>query len=149
MLLPITLTLAAACALINLWLAVRCTLLRMATKTLHGDGGDPRLARRMRAHANFTEYTPIILILFALIELANGASIILWAGAAIYVAARLAHGVGMDGAGEGPHPMRAIGATATWLVMLALAFAALYVAYSATRALPAPPAMAQAEPTSP
>lgn len=142
MLLPITLTLTAACALINMWLAVRCTRSRLATKTLHGDGGDPRLARRMRAHANFIEYTPIILILFALIELANGASIVLWAGAAIYALARLAHGVGMDGAGDGPHPLRAIGTMATWLVMLGLAFVALYTAYGATRAMPAPPAMA-------
>lgn len=142
MLLPITLTLAAACALINMWLAARCTQGRMATKTLHGDGGQPSLARRMRAHANFSEYTPIILILFALIEMAIGPSILLWIGALVYVAARIAHGIGMDGSGEGPHPLRAGGALITWALMIALAFGALYVAYSATREVPAPPALA-------
>lgn len=63
MLLPITLTLAAACALINFWLAVRCARIRVGAKLLHGDSGNMLLARRMRAHANFIEYTPIVLIL--------------------------------------------------------------------------------------
>jgi hypothetical protein len=35
------------------------------------------------------------------------------------------------------------GALLTWIVMLGLAVAALYVAYGATRAVPAPPAMAR------
>lgn len=140
MLLPITLTMAAACALINLWLAARCTRLRMATKTLHGDGGHSRLAQRMRAHANFTEYTPMILILFALVELARGASIGLWAAAVVYVAARLAHGAGMDR--DEPNILRATGVTLTWLILLGLAIFALIIAYGATHAVPAPPALA-------
>ncbi len=70
MLLPITLTFAAACALLNLWLAIRCARFRIRDKILHGDAGHGLLARRMRAHANFIEYTPIVLILFGLIEMA-------------------------------------------------------------------------------
>ena len=96
MLLPITLTFAAACALLNLWLAIRCARFRIRDKILHGDAGHGLLARRMRAHANFIEYTPIILILFALIELAAGASLWLWIGALAYVLARVAHAFGMD-----------------------------------------------------
>lgn len=140
MLLPITLTLAAACALLNLWLAIRCARIRIASKTVHGDGGDARLGRRMRAHANFAEYTPIILILFGLVELAVGASIWLWSGALIYVLARIAHGFGMDA--DRANPWRAGGAMLTWIVTVALAIAALIIAYSATREVPAPPAMA-------
>ena len=64
MLLPITLTFAAACALLNLWIATRCARIRISGKILHGDAGNTLLARRMRAHANFVEYTPIVLILF-------------------------------------------------------------------------------------
>lgn len=32
-------------------------------KIMHGDGGSAPLMRRMRAHSNFIEYTPIALIL--------------------------------------------------------------------------------------
>lgn len=140
MLLPITLTLAAACALLNLWLAFRCVRIRVGGKVLHGDGGDQLLARRIRAHANFAEYTPIILILFALIELAIGSPLWLWIGALTYVIARASHGIGMDA--DRPNAWRAGGAMLTWMVTAALAVAALYVAYHATRAVPAPPAMA-------
>ena len=140
MLLPITLTLAAACALLNLWLAFRCARIRVGSKVLHGDGGNPLLARRIRAHANFTEYTPIVLILFALVELALGSPLWLWIGALVYVVARAAHGIGMDA--DHPTVWRAGGALLTWAVMAAMAVTALYVAYHATRSVPAPPAMA-------
>ncbi|WP_340264798.1 MAPEG family protein [Sphingobium mellinum] len=140
MLLPITLTLAAACALLNLWLAFRCARIRVDSKALHGDDGNPLLARRMRAHGNFTEYTPIILILFALIELAIGSPAWLWAGALIYVIARVAHGHGMDA--DHPTIWRGGGALITWVVMAALAFIALHTAYRATRTIPAPPDLA-------
>ena len=140
MLLPITLTLAAACAILNLWLATRCVGLRMANKTLHGDGGDQLLARRMRAQANFIEYTPIALILFALVELALGSPTWLWIAAATYAIARIVHPLGMDA--DHPTPWRAAGALLTWVVTVGLAMAALYAAYSATRAVPAPPALA-------
>lgn len=140
MLLPITLTLAAACALINLWLAIRCARIRLAGKALHGDGGDPLLARRMRAHANFIEYTPIILILIALVELAIGSPLWLWIAALVYVTARIAHGFGMDA--DHPTIWRAGGALLTWVLTAGLALTALYVAYSATREVPAPPALA-------
>lgn len=140
MLLPITLTLAAACALINLWLAIRCAKIRISGKTLHGDGGDVLLARRMRAHANFIEYTPIILILTGLIELAVGSPLWLWIAAAAYIIARLAHGFGMDA--DRPTVWRAGGALITWVLTAGLAVAALYITYSATREVPAPPSMA-------
>jgi uncharacterized membrane protein YecN with MAPEG domain len=94
----------------------------------------------MRAHANFTEYTPMTLILFGLVELAVGASTWLWGAALLFVLARIAHGFGMDA--EKPTVWRAGGALLTWVVMVGLALAALYIAYGATREVPAPPAMA-------
>ncbi|WP_022682013.1 MAPEG family protein [Sphingobium bisphenolivorans] len=140
MLLPITLTLAAACAFLNLWLASRCVRVRMGAKLLHGDGGNSLMGKRMRAHANFAEYTPIILILFGLVELALGPSNWLWGAALLYVLARIGHGFGMDR--DAPNPWRAGGALLTWAVMVGLAVAALLVAYQATRVIPAPPALA-------
>ena len=41
-----------------------------------------------------------------------------------------------------PTVWRAGGALLTWAVMVGMAVTALYVAYGATRAMPAPPAMA-------
>ncbi|MCB4861742.1 MAPEG family protein [Sphingobium sp. PNB] len=140
MLLPITLTLAAACALLNMWLGIRCARIRISDHVLHGDGGSALLAKRMRAHANFIEYVPVTLILFGLVELAAGASIWLWGAALALVLARIAHGFGMDA--EKPTVWRGAGALLTWAVMVGMAVAALTVAYGATREVPAPPAMA-------
>ncbi|MEC3912610.1 MAPEG family protein [Sphingobium sp. CR2-8] len=140
MLLPITLTFAAACALLNMGLAIRCSRIRITDKVIHGDAGNSLLAKRMRAHANFIEYTPIVLILFALVEMAVGASLWLWISALVYVVARVAHAVGMDA--DKPTPWRAGGALLTWGVMLVMAGTALTIAYGATRAMPVPPAMA-------
>lgn len=142
MFLPVTLTLAAVCALLNLWLSIRCVRLRLGEKVLHGDGGNERLARRMRAQANFVEYTPILLILFGLVEMARGASTLLWVGALAYVLARVAHAIGMDA--DAPTPWRAGGIMATWALMLILAGAALLIAYQGMHMPPAMPAMASA-----
>ncbi len=63
MILPITLTMAAAAVFIHVWLAMRCSRIRMRDGVSVGDGGSPLLLTRMRAHANFTENTPLFLIL--------------------------------------------------------------------------------------
>lgn len=71
MILQTTLSLAAAAAMINLWLALRTVQRRSAIRALHGDGGDGLLLRRMRAQANFVENTPFVLILIGAIELSG------------------------------------------------------------------------------
>ena len=76
--LPVTLVLAAACGLINLWLGLRLVRGRMGGVPI-GDGGKPEMLAGMRAHANFAEYAPLVVILTALIELARGPSLLLWA----------------------------------------------------------------------
>ena len=70
--LTITLTIAGAAALLNLWLGMRVSQLRIRDKVAIGDGGNARIAARMRAHANFVEYVPTFLILLGLVELARG-----------------------------------------------------------------------------
>jgi uncharacterized membrane protein YecN with MAPEG domain len=140
MLLPITLTLAAAATLLNIWLAIRVGRLRMSNKVLHGDGGCEPLIKRMRAQANFVEYTPFVLILFGLVELAIGPQTWLWLLALVYIIARIAHAFGMDH--DTPHKARMIGITLTFATMIALAAAALYVAYGSMREVEAPPSLA-------
>jgi uncharacterized membrane protein YecN with MAPEG domain len=127
MILPVTLTAVGASALINLWLAVRVGQKRSAAKIWVGDGGNEPLIARMRAQANFIEYTPIVLILFAVIELASGTSILLWSAMAVFLVGRVAHGFGMDGWRIG----RAFGAISTMIVMVGLAFYAIAIPYMA------------------
>src|SRR5689334_6380019 len=72
MILPMTLTMAAASTLLNLWLGYRVGQMRHAHKVSIGDGGAEPLIARMRAQANFVEYAPFFLILLAGVEMARG-----------------------------------------------------------------------------
>jgi uncharacterized protein len=89
--LPVALAATGAAAILNLWLGVRVGRTRVAEKISIGDGGNPQLIARMRAQLNFAEYTPVVLILIALIELAQGSGEWLWTVAALYIAARILH----------------------------------------------------------
>jgi len=60
-----------------------------------GDGGQDLLNRRIRAHGNFAEYIPFILLLAALLEGKGAAPITLHALLLPLVIARLIHPVGM------------------------------------------------------
>ena len=134
--LPITLTIAAAAALINLWLATRVSRLRFRDKVSIGEGNSPGLATRMRAHANFVEYTPFFLILLGLVELSQGSKTWLWGVAIVYILARLAHPFGMDR--QAPNTLRVIGILVTWAVLLGLAVYALAIPYIEKARAPAP-----------
>ncbi|MXO60100.1 MAPEG family protein [Altererythrobacter salegens] len=125
-LLPTTLSAAAAAALLNFWLSTRVAKVRRANQIAHGDGGNALLGRRMRAHMNFVEYTPFVLILCAAIELAGRGGMILKAVMAIYMLARVAHAIGMDD--DNVPKTRVIGIAITFLTMLGLAIYAVLIA---------------------
>jgi uncharacterized protein len=130
--LPVTLMAAGGSALIAFWLALRTGAARRAAKVSIGDGGDPKLIARMRAQANFTEYTPFILILIALIELTAGTSTWLWIAGALLLIARMAHGLGMDGLRGG----RTFGTAATFLLLVGLALYAVTIPLLASHHTP-------------
>jgi uncharacterized membrane protein YecN with MAPEG domain len=119
--LPVALAATGASASVNLWLGMRVGRVRVAEKISIGDGGSPRLIARMRAQANFAEYTPVVLILIALVELAQGSQLWLWGVAALYILGRILHPFGMDGWYMG----RRIG---TWITMLTLLGLGVYAA---------------------
>ena len=129
--LTITLTIAGAAALINVWLGIRVSQLRIKGKVPTGDGGNALVAARMRAHANFVEYTPFFLILLAVIELARGSEPWLWAVAIAFVLARLAHPFGMDR--KAPNLLRAGSIVVTWVTLVGLAIYALSLPYTEPR----------------
>ena len=63
---------AGFCGLMLCWLALQTIKLRRANKVKLGDGGVAELQAAIRAHGNFAEYMPIVLILLFLLEY-NGA----------------------------------------------------------------------------
>lgn len=135
MILPITLTVAGAAALLNFWLAWRVGQKRMSEKVALGDGGNPVVIARMRAHANFTEFTPFVLILIGLIEFAAGTSLWLWAVGGVYLLGRIAHAIGMDR--PAPNPLRVIGTITTLTIMVGLGLYAVALPYLTPAALDA------------
>ncbi|MCP5396595.1 MAG: MAPEG family protein [Sphingomonadaceae bacterium] len=124
MLLPVTMSLAAACALITFWLMMRCGQTRVQRKILHGDGGDPLMMQRMRAQLNFVESAPFVLALVALVELADKGGKWLPFVAGIYVIGRILHPLGMDRADS--NWLRGAGVGITMLTLVGMAvYAAL------------------------
>jgi uncharacterized protein len=128
--LPVTLTIAAGAALVNVWLMIRCGQARTKGGVSIGDGGDDFLIRRMRAHANFVESAPFVLVLLgALEEATGGTNNWLWGLGILYIVGRLAHGLGMDGGSLGKGRM--VGTLITMVTLLGLAGWALWRVYSA------------------
>ncbi len=132
-LLPVTLTIAAAAAVLHIWLAARVSRLRARHKVSIGDGGNEALIRRMRAHANYGENMPVVLILLALLELAGGDARILWAAAILFILSRILHAFGMDRAS--PSRPRAIGMMGSTLALVILAGYAVVMLYQHPSAL--------------
>lgn len=136
-----TLIFAAAAALVNMWLGMRCGQVRMAEKINHGDGGSQLLQRRMRAQLNFAENTPLVLILFGALELAGANDTALAVVAPLYIVARICHALGMD---PDSSPLRMFGVLVTMLTTLSLSLYAIYIGYSLLTATDMPAAMGAA-----
>jgi uncharacterized membrane protein YecN with MAPEG domain len=127
MLLSTTLSLAAAAALINFWLAMRCGNVRRAASVSIGTGGNDLLERRMRAQLNFVENTPWVLFMIAGLELAGKGGQWLAIVGAVYMLGRVAHGLGMDGTGPFAKG-RMVGTLITMLTLLGLAIVCVLAA---------------------
>ena len=57
-----------------------------------GDGGNPAMLRRIRGHANFAEYVPLVLVLMALLESSGSPKWQLHAIGGALLVGRLLHG---------------------------------------------------------
>jgi uncharacterized protein len=123
----ITLIIAAALGVLALWLGIRVTRLRMGAGIATGDGGNPLLEARCRAHANLTEYAPLALILMLVVELRSGPSPWLWVIGAALVIGRVVHPFGMER--RMPNPYRMVGMALTWGAIAALVAWAVLIAY--------------------
>ncbi|TRD12242.1 MAPEG family protein [Erythrobacter insulae] len=125
-LLPVTLAAAAAAAILNIWLMMRVGRVRVAEKVFIGDEDNENVIRRMRAHANFAENAPFVLILIGAIELTGKGDPWLAYVAALFILGRIAHGFGMDGGALGKGRM--IGTIISMLTLIGLAVVAVLIA---------------------
>lgn len=82
---------AALAGLVLFALSVRVIARRRRLRVPLGDGGDAELAARVRAHGNFAEYAPLVLLLLLLAELAGWPPVLLHVIGATLIAGRLAH----------------------------------------------------------
>lgn len=115
----VTATSAAILTLLIVLLAVRIALYRMRHRVGVGDGGDPRLLRRIRAHGNAAEFVPLGLVLLLVLELWQGMSTGLVVAAGVFTLARLLHALGLSRSGGASLP-RMLGASLTFLALTAM-----------------------------
>jgi len=97
-------------------LSANCAGERYRTRIAIGDGGDERLRRRIRVHANFAEYVPLTLLILALVELNGAPAWLLHALCLALLAGRLLHAYAVGQQNE-PLPLRTAGMAATFGVL--------------------------------
>ena len=61
-----------------------------------GDGGNPEMLRRIRGHANFAEYVPLILLMMAFLELSRFSTYLLHGLGVALVISRVLHGYALS-----------------------------------------------------
>ncbi len=119
---------AAINAFIMLVLGMLVVRARVKTETGIGDGGNPAMARPLRAHANNTEYTPMaLLLMWALMPLGGSVWVIHAIGVPLTLG-RLFHGIGLS-RNEGPSALRLIGMVLTFLAYIVGIVACLWLAF--------------------
>jgi len=89
--LPVTVLFVGLFALIQIPLTIMVGFRRVQTGIQFFDGGDQTLLRRMRAHGNYIETVPIVLIAMAAAEIAALPQWALWAGGISLLIGRLMH----------------------------------------------------------
>ena len=120
MLVPTTAAYAVVLFVIFAVLSARAGLRRGRTGISIFYGDDMELAAAMRRHANFVENLPLALILMAIAELNGTSGTLLHVLGVALVVARIAHPIGLRHDNIA-HPLRAVGAAGTMLVLAVLA----------------------------
>ena len=116
--LPVTSVTAAIAALMLVALSAPISLRRRRLRIPSGDGGDAGLQRLIRAQGNFTEYTPMGLILLALVEVGITPVGLLWTIGLLLVVGRGLHALGLL---RGSVAVRALGMAGTFASLIVAA----------------------------
>jgi len=123
----ITLLFASLHVLLMLFLLARISRHRHGQRIGLGDGGDVVLNRKIRVHGNFIEHAPIALLLLGLLELCGLPAAWLWMFGGALLLGRLMHAIGLSSSG-GYSIGRFWGTALTWVVLLAMAIAGVWLA---------------------
>jgi uncharacterized protein len=123
----ITLLFASLHVLLMLVLVARISRHRHGQRIGLGDGGDALLSRKIRVHGNFTEHAPLALLLLALLELSGLPAPWLWGFGSALLLGRVLHAIGLSRSG-GESPGRLWGTALTWVALLVMALAGVWLA---------------------
>ncbi len=127
---------AALILLMQIYMTLRVGLVRQKHKVSLGDGDNPDLYARIRAHGNFTEILPLPLLGLMLLALLNANDYALHAIGALLLIGRVFHLIGMGGK-HNAGPGRPIGMMMNMLAILGTALYLLFLAVTAGGNLPA------------
>jgi uncharacterized membrane protein YecN with MAPEG domain len=97
---------------------------RVSENVLFGDGGDDTVLKRVRSHANFSEYVPLALIVIGLLEASGAHHGLVQALLIALLVARILHPIGMFAPPNSPRQFACRGG-GILLTMAALAIAAI------------------------
>ena len=112
--------------LLNIVLMLRVGRGRLGKGINLGDGGDADMTARIRAHGNYIENAPLMLIGLLAVAFMNGSPIMLHVLGAAYLIGRVLHALGMAGTmGQG----RLIGTVLSLLVYLVMGLYLLYLIF--------------------
>lgn len=118
---------AGLLALVYLTLTIRTVLARRKYSISLGHKAEPQLMRNVRAHGNFSEYVPILLILIALLELRDFSPLLIHIFGAVLVVSRISHAYGISNVKEN-FAFRIAGMVPTMLLLLITGLINLYLA---------------------
>jgi len=123
--LPITLATACVLGLMLIWLSARVIGSRVKGEVLIGNGDSEDLLFKIRTQGNFSEYTPLFLIILGLVENAGGHAIALMSFAGVFVVARILHVLGMGA--QANLSLRQFGMMGTFLCIACVSLYGLYL----------------------
>ena len=115
--------------LILLWLAFQTGRVRQSEKILMGDGGNPRMIRIMRGHANAIEFIPMTLIALLVVALLGGPAWAIHGFGLLLTVGRFLHALHFTAA-DAPGWQRSAGTGLSILAMLGAALWALFAGLS-------------------
>lgn len=113
---------AGIAGIILIALTLRVINLRQRFGVGIGSGDQQKLARAIRVHANFTEYTPLALILLVLTEGVGESALLVHIGGSVLIVSRLLHAWGLSHS-AGRSMGRFLGTLGSVIVILVLSLA--------------------------
>lgn len=122
----ITLLFASLHVLLMLCLVVPVARHRHTQRIGVGTAGDTALERKIRVHGNFIENAPLALLMLALLELCGLPAAWIWALGSALLLGRVLHAAGLSRR-SGYSFGRFWGTALTWLVLLLMAMAGLWL----------------------